>query len=138
MQLEQYLNYFPESDILIITLEELYTHRRQTLEKVFGFLKVDNTFYSPNFEQIKNKANEKRRKSQIGMLLKWVSETNIGKMFSSEIRRNLGQFLYLPFSQKIERPTIDQELRETLIDYLRDDINRLRAYTGCDFEGWCV
>lgn len=138
MQLEQYLNYFPRSHILIITLEDLYNHRMAVLKKIFRFLDVDENFYSPQFSHIKHQSNVKRRKNRIGMFLKRLSETNMAKMFSEEVRRKIGKVLYLPFSFKIERPMLDESLREKLSDCIKDDISRLREYTGCDFKEWSV
>jgi hypothetical protein len=80
----------------------------------------------------------KRRKNRVGMVLKWLSETGIAKRFSVDIRRNIGRILYLPFSTKIERPLLNDNLKEKLIDCFKDDIDRLRQYTGHDFKDWCV
>jgi len=54
------------------------------------------------------------------------------------IRENMKILLYFPFSRKIERPMLDERLREKLIAYLKDDINCLREYTDRNFEDWCV
>lgn len=138
MQLKQYIDYFPKSNILIITLEDLYNHRQLTLQKIFRFLDVDDNFYSPKFLNIKHKSIEKGCKNRIGLILKWLSEASIAKIFSTDVRMNIGRVLYLPFSTKIERPVLGEKLRGKLVDYLREDINRLREYTGCDFGTWCV
>jgi len=138
LQLSQYLEYFPNSSILIITSEEMYHQRRLTLEKIFRFLNIDETFYSEQFLKIKHRSTEKRRKDRIGLFLKWLSETDIAKTFSADLRRNIGRILYLPFSTRIERPVLNNELKEKLVEYLKDDTNRLREYTGLDFKDWCV
>ena len=39
---------------------------------------------------------------------------------------------------KTKRPVFNEKLRNELVDYLRDDINRLREFPGYDFKGWCV
>ncbi|WP_446376419.1 hypothetical protein [Coleofasciculus sp. E2-BRE-01] len=54
------------------------------------------------------------------------------------IREKAKTLLYFPFSQKVQRPTLDKSLEAELIDYLRPDINRLRDYTGLTFEDWCL
>jgi hypothetical protein len=138
MQLEQYLQYFPSSQILIITQEDLYSERRETLQRVFRFLHVDDTFYSEKFTHVKHRSSGKRRKNQIGKLLKWLAETDIAKIFSTDVRMNIGRVLYVPFSTKIEIPALDEGLKAQLITCFRDDVNRLRQYTGCDFGSWCV
>jgi len=138
MQLEKYLDYFPKSHILIVTQEDLFHRRRQTLQEIFGFLNVDETFYSRKFFNVKHKTIEKRRKNQIGFFLKRLSETNMAKIFSADLRRNIGKIVYFPFSTNIEKPVLGNGLRQELVDYLQDDMNRLRQYTGRVFDGWCV
>jgi hypothetical protein len=138
MQLEQYLHYFSKSNILIITAEDLYRHRRRTLQEIFKFLEVDETFYSSKFRNIKHQSNLKGRKNRIGLFLKWLSETNMAKIFSTDVRMTVGRFLYLPFSSQIEYPVLNQTLRAKLVQYLKDDIDRLRKLTGRDFKDWSV
>jgi hypothetical protein len=138
LQLSQYLDYFPRSNILIVIMEDLHRNRQSTLQKIFKFLNVDETFYSQKFLKIKHSSIVKKRKNSIGMFLKQLSETPLAKKFSVEFRRNIGRILYLPFSTGIERPVLNDDLKEKLIDYLKDDIDRLRQYTGCDFKDWNV
>lgn len=138
IQLEQYLSYFPKSQILILAMEDLHRYRQATLQKIFRFLEVDETFYSPKFSEIKHKSAQKRRKNRIGRFLKHLSETNAAKIFSTDLRMKVGRILYLPFSAKIKRPVPDEKLRAKLADYLRDDIRRLREYSDCDFKDWSV
>jgi hypothetical protein len=137
-QLQQYLEYFPESNILIVTAEDLYGQRRKTLQGIFKFLDVDDTFYSEKFADIKHKSVDKGRRGRIGQLLKRLSERNIAKVFSTDTRMRIGRILHLPFSTEIERAELDESLRADLIDFLREDIDRLREHTGFDLETWCV
>lgn len=138
MQLGQYLNYFPKTNILIITQEDLYSHHQQTLQQVFRFLNVDDSFYSRKFSSMRHESKYKRRKNCIGWFLTRMPGMNIVNRLPSDIQWHFERLLYLLFSHGIEWPTLDESLREELIDHLRDDINRLREYTGCDLEGWCV
>lgn len=138
IQLRQYLDYFPDSNILVLTLENLRREPRKTLGRVFRFLGVDDTFYSPKFSTIKHKSSEKRRKNRVGMLLKQMSQTRLAKVCSADVRRSIGRALYLPFSHPIQRPVLDEGLKAEMIDYLKEDIGSLRQYTGYYFEDWCV
>lgn len=138
MQIEQYVDYFPKSNILIVTQEDLYSERGLTLQKVFGYLNVDQTFYSPKFTSTEHRSVEKRRRNRIGLFLKWLSKTSIATIFSTHVRMNIGRVLYIPFSTKIETPVLNSALKAQLIAYFKDDINRLREFTGCDFETWCM
>lgn len=65
MQLEQFLRYYPNPSILIITQEELYSNRGNALQEIFRFLGVDDTFSSSEFYEILNSSNEKRRQNKM-------------------------------------------------------------------------
>lgn len=138
LQLQRYLPYFPSSNILIITAEDLLNDRRRTLEKVFAFLNVDKTFYSPKFLNIKHGSVGKKRKNRIGLLLKQFAESNMTKIFSTDMRMKLGRVIELAFATEIARPVLDESLRAELISFFKEDIDRLRKFTGYDFASWCV
>ena len=138
MQLQQYLEFFPRSNILMITAEDLLNERRKTLEKVFAFLCVDETFYSPKFHNIKHGSGGRRRKNRIGLVLKQFAESNIAKVFSTDMRMKMGQVIELAFSREIPRPVLDESSRAELVRFLKEDIDRLREFTGSDFSAWCV
>lgn len=138
MQLEQYLKFYPESSILIVTMEDLYSYRQQTLKKVFSFLNVDDTFYSTKFFKIKHKTTSKRRKNRLGLFLENLPVTNIIERFPPNLREYSKRMLYLPFSFSVERSKLDDVLRQNLIDELKDDLNCLRQFTGNDFKEWCL
>jgi hypothetical protein len=138
MQLEQYLNYFPQSQILVLAQEDLYYHRQETMQEVFRFLGVDDTFYSRRFSSIKHPSSHKRRKTPAGNYLARTALMRAVARLPFEIRGKVEALLYFPLSRRIERPALDEKLRKALIDYLADDISRLRAYTGYAFEKWCL
>ena len=138
MQLQQYLEFFPPSNILIVTQEELYSHRQRTLEKVFRFLEVDDSFHCRDFFSIRHKSSEKRRKNNAGSSMFGMFEMNVLERLPPVTRRHLEQLLYLSFSHKIEQPMLNEGLTLRLIDHIENDINHLREYTGCKFEQWCA
>jgi hypothetical protein len=137
-QLEQYLEYFPQSQILVLALEDLYYHRQETMQKVFGFLGVDDTFYSRKFSSIKHPSSHKRRKTSAGNYLARTALMRAVARLPFEIRGKVEALLYFPLSRRIERPVLDEKLRKALTDYLADDVSRLRAYTGYAFGEWCL
>jgi len=135
-QLKQYFPYYPKSKILVITLESLIQQCETTMTSVFQFLQVDDKFKSPYFSQIKNPSIAKKRKNKIGMILRYLSETSFARLFSDEFRRNVGNIVYKPFSQPINRPVINESLKRRLIDYFRDDLSNLSKFTGQDYNEW--
>ncbi len=138
MQIEQYLKHFPQANILIIATEDLNINRRQTLQKIFHFLDVDESFHSNKFSLIWHKSKYKRRKTRLGLRLEGSPIRKAIQLLPFEMRGAAEKLLYLPFSRKVERPVLNERLRETIADFLKDDINHLREYAGCDFESWCL
>jgi hypothetical protein len=138
MQLEQYLEYFPKSRILVITQEDLLARRRETMREVFQFLEVESSFYSLRFFKKMHQSRYKRRKNEVGLRLARTLEPKLIQRLHPRVRGVAEKVIYFPFSSKLEPPNLDPQLRQDLIDYLRDDLNRLRAFTGRRFEQWCV
>jgi hypothetical protein len=137
-QLEQYLEYFPASNILILTSEELSQSPRQTLKTIFQYLELEDEINLPIFFNKFHRSEVKRRKTNLGGRL---SETLLMKKIEQlppDLSYHAQRILYFPFSQKIENPTLEPKLRQKIADYLRTDIDRLRKYTGCNFKEWCV
>jgi hypothetical protein len=137
MQLEQYLDYFPRSHILTIASEDLYRHRRQTLQKVFQFLGVDDAFSCDGFSDVLHKSSAKRRRTKVGQLVAEMPGRKILKPllpFSSQ----LADVVRSASRREIKRPVLTEKLKQELIDALKDDVELLRRYTGSDFEDWCL
>lgn len=138
LQLHQYLEFYDPSQILVLTQEDLNTRRQETLKKVFTFLGVDASFYSDKFAVVQHKSSLKRRRSRFG---NWLEKSPVGeslKKLPYTLRGPAQILFYYPFSQKIERPRLDDNLRAELIDFLKEDITCLREFTGESFANWCV
>ena len=156
LQLQQYLQFFPESNILLLTSEKLSKCPQETMKQVFEFLGVDSEFdidmkqqslvnvvrfgstirsdqkFDKKFHQSANKT--RRTLSAESPLVKTVSRA-IAWM-PNEVKAPIEDIVYRPFSQKVERPKIDLDLRRKLLDYLAEDISSLKHYTKYDFPEW--
>jgi hypothetical protein len=138
MQLEQYLPYYSSSQILVVTAEDLRDRRRATLHRVFAFLEVDADFYCTQYEMQLHSSKTKRRKTPTGQ---WLSKTSLAKLIQKlpkGISWHIENLLYLPFSRAIASPKLCNTLRQTLIERLTEDVEKLRAFTGCDFPYWSI
>ena len=69
LHLRQYLPFYSESNIFVITLEELNSQPQQTLQAVFRFLGVDDSFYHPDYMQKFHASSERRLKNRFGLFL---------------------------------------------------------------------
>ncbi len=139
MQLEQYLEYFEADRILVITSEQLRAQRAETMRAVFEFLGVDPWFTSPGFEDVLYTAEEKRRNARLGYVLLGVADG----VRRSSLRPYLSPRLMAPIralngrtARPIPRPELGASLRGELVDYLRPDVERLRAFAGTPLAEW--
>lgn len=143
LQLSQFLKYFPSSHILVLTQENLMLRRRETLREVFRFLDVNESFESPGFSRTLHESSRKRLKTRLGIVL-WEHLAGLRRhvLSSSPYKYNMGVYrrferlLFLPLSRRIERPVLDDKQRERVSEYLKEDIEMLREFTGTDFEEW--
>jgi hypothetical protein len=137
-QLQRFLDCFEQSQILIVTAEELARDRAGTLAQCFRFLGVDEKFTSPKFSGVRHQSRYKRRKTPLGRRI----ERLIGDHTRGWLRTGVGwhakRLLYLPFSTPVPRPAVTDDVRARLTDALKPDIDRLRAHTGRTFEHWSI
>lgn len=138
MQLEQYWSHFSKEQLLVITQEDLFADRAGTLQDVFRFLEVDDTFRSPLFRVRRHRSNEKRRKDHIGTLLHRLVGKRFDRPHPSPLLMYVERVLYRPFSRPIPRPRLSDELRRRLVESLQNDVARLRASTGLTLEAWSL
>lgn len=138
MQLEQYLKFFPESNIMLVTTEDLYYNRQKTLQRIFRFLNVNDSFYSHKFSFAWYKSKYRRRITRLGVSLSSTPLFKSVKRLPFEFVGPVEKLLYLPFSYKMKRPFIEKKQRQDLQSFLKTDIDCLRKYTGQDFKTWSV
>ena len=50
----------------------------------------------------------------------------------------INKLIYFPFSTPVSKPILDTELRHQLIEYLKDDVEQLRQFTGQKFSEWSI
>lgn len=138
LQLKQFLDYFPLSQILIITHDDLYAERSASLKKIFRFLGIDDSFKTDNFRTLYNRSSLMREKNSLGVILSRTPVQKAIERLPQYLRWKTEWLIYYPFSRKIERPELDDDLKNVLIDHLREDINNLRELTGLKLENWCL
>jgi sulfotransferase family protein len=141
MQLERYLDYYPESQILVTTSEELKVDRNATLQGVFRFLGVDECFYSDEYSKRLYESQALKRRTRVGQGLSKLSS----RVGSSRARPLIPRAVARPikaYSRRtavaIDRPVLGDALRQRLADALADDVECLREFTGKKFERWSL
>ena len=136
-QLTRYLEVFPQSSIRVVCLEDLQTRPADVMGDLYTFLGLP-PFESERFREILNPTVIKRRKGRLARALGRVGRSAPARVFTPETRRRLGAFLYRPITRRIERPTLDDDTRRRLVEFLAPDAEALRALTGQAYPMWCV
>ncbi|MCX6620272.1 MAG: sulfotransferase [Acidobacteria bacterium] len=126
-QLSQFLEFYPRKNVLVLAQEALRNARRQTLQQVFRFLEVEETFYAWRFRWELHRSTVQRRMGEAGT---WLEP----RLPEGAVRKAL----LWPLSRAIPRPVVQEDLRRRLEDLLRDDVDALRHWTGQRFEEWSL
>jgi sulfotransferase family protein len=137
-QLERYRALFPDSQILVLDQRDLLVSRAATLREVFNFLGVDSEFNAPEFEHVYNERNRKMRAKPYAL---WLSRRGLLQRIrerSQVLPDGIRERLKLLAADPIRTPTVDPHLRAELAECLREDAERLRAYTGKPFAHWSL
>lgn len=138
-QLDPYLQRFGEERLLVVSQEDMRNDRRAVLRRAFGFLGVDETFDSAEFDR------------------EWMVSAERGPVFSAAagFAQRLGVrrlWARLPAGARwmitrrlsqgrkgaTERPEPSPEVRARLVEALADDASELRKLTGDAYAGWQV
>jgi hypothetical protein len=136
LQLQQFLEYYPPTRILVVTSEDLLLKRAETLRAIFRFLEVDDSFTSTRFDVVRYQAADQRRKTWLGLLLSPLTEMEVVRKLPPPIAWRIRYLPYFPFATRVEKPVLDESLRREILDFLRSDIDQLQAFTGRDLRYW--
>lgn len=137
-QLDHYLRWFPQNRMLVIDQTDLLTDRRATLREIFSFLMVDDTYYSPRFDDALGTARERRTY--------WPAYVRFAERIGASplrllprgarrsLRRSVDRALWPP----LETPPLDPDLRSRLEELYAGDAQRFRALTKKALPTWTV
>jgi hypothetical protein len=133
--LRPYLEQFPRSRIHLERQEELLGHRRDTMRRIFAFLGVDEGFWSPSMERLRNASGRKGRAYRLAEPLLFRRIVAPLHRFGPETKWRLER-LVARGRPAVERPAIDPVLRRRLVGELDEDIAGLEELTGWDLSAW--
>lgn len=138
LQLQQFLAYYQPSQILVLASEDLRQQTASTLRRVYEFLEVDTNFQTWGSKIQRHSSTRKRRKTELG---NWLTNTPPIKLLNQlpqYLRWPIEEFIYYFFSRPVDPPQISEALRQEIKDRLREDTQKLREFTGCDFKQWSI
>jgi len=136
-RLSPFLDSFPRDQILVIDQQDLRSRRRETLARVFGFLGVDDTFWSPRLERIRHSSGAKGRRSRLLRRIQYSRIGRVGYRLPQEAKWYLERFATAGDSAP-RRPDLDPDSRARIADALAGDVARLRATTGMELREWLI
>jgi hypothetical protein len=135
MQIERYFRTFDESQILLLTTEELHDERHATMARVCRFLDVDETAI-PDTSKEYNIGEQKRAHLAFGVA---TSRVATNERLPASVRKRLIPILSTRLASRPITDTethIDDDLRRRLEGRLRPEMERLSKYMGPSFTGW--
>jgi hypothetical protein len=137
-QLDRYREWFPDERILVLDQRDLRDRRREVLREVFGFLGVDEEFWTPEFDRLHNTQGHKLLLNDRGWRLAERRLYLPALRLTGALPERVGRAARGLMGEELERPEPSAEMLERLADSLREDAERLREYTGSQFEHWSV
>ncbi len=139
-QLEKFLAFYKKERILIVTLEMLNQSPQLVMSEVFSFLAVDSTFYSESFTR---RYHDSSKKMSSGKFLKLINHAQLPKSLitvKSKVSKLIPRQIYKKLRQRMEhyvpKPQLTASQRAKLVSIFKDDVAKLRSFTGHDFEEW--
>lgn len=132
-QLSPYLQLFPATSILVLTLEDLRSDAAEVMSRACEFLGLPpSPQVNARLKTVKHSSRLKGAPTAVGRL----AARTLPRRVVARGRRIaiLGRALYTP----TPTPALDSELRERLAAAVADDVAALRRHTGERYETWTV
>jgi hypothetical protein len=138
MQLDRYLNRFPQEQILIVDQADMRANRKAALARIFDFLCVDRNFYCEQYDDELYRT-EGRRVYPPGYA-SFIARRVVPcvRWLPASVRlslRRAGEQALLP---PLQVEPLEDSLRERLQQHFAGDAQRLRELTGQAFSTWSV
>ena len=135
MQLDRYLDWFPEEQIMVVTSDQLDGDRSTTFARIASFCGVDPGVEVPALGGRSHESSGKQ--VPVGLT---------ARLRTIPVLRRAAEVLPTPLREKIgartrrqlrpEDVAFDPVVERWLIDELTPDLQRLERWLGPDFDGW--
>lgn len=137
-QLEQYLQCFPATSVLIIDQSELRGSRAQALRRIFTFLCVASDFSSPSFDREYRGSDAGRRyPGWYRTVLDVGAKTPLG-LLPPAVRRRLRARVEGAVLPALPGVAPSGEVGERLATVLAPEADRFRSLTGLETPAWSL
>jgi hypothetical protein len=127
-----YLEHFPREQLLVVSADELRSHREATVRRVFAFIGVDPDYVPRNLDEEDWVTTSLRfRGKWSDRALHVAGRTPLHFLPSTAKRRMLRVF-----QKRLRHPDLSPELEHELWKIFTPDLERLREIVGPDFSLW--
>jgi hypothetical protein len=139
-QLEPFLGSHGGDRVLVVSQEDLHDDRDATLRRVFGFLEVDESFSSPEFDRewetgsAKGSGGFRLMDRAVRLPGLRTLDRNFDRL-PERLRWRVERIVHDPDAGPAEKPELSTRLRRQLAGRFRPDVERLEELTGRRF-GW--
>lgn len=136
-QLERYFTKFPREHIRIYLYEDLGDAPTSTVQDVFRFLNVNDSF-EPDVSLRRNVSGLPKYKTLDGLLRRQSRLKHAAKIYlPARLRWRLSTaFDDLKTRNLVDPPPLQSEMRQQLIGVYREDILRVQGLIDRDLSGW--
>ena len=131
-QLARYYELFPAAQIKVFLLEELQSDGPRVLSRMFEFLGVDPAFV-PGKLTVHNRSGV-ASSYWIGKLFQY--KNFLAPLARRIIPRGLRTNIRRRIEDSLQRPALPPEVRQSLIETYRADLQLLQRLTGRSFSHW--
>jgi hypothetical protein len=140
-QLDQFAEWFPREQLLVLTSDELRADRERSFDRVLSFVDADPGWRPPQLSVDRNVGAEKRvTRSWANHVGGALLRSRWGDRGRGRGRTTVARLRRSPLLTRPVRPddlVLADDLQRRLEDALRPDVARLRdEYLGPDFDGW--
>ncbi|SFR58652.1 Sulfotransferase domain-containing protein [Marinobacter daqiaonensis] len=135
-QLEQFLNFFKDDQVCVISMENLKQSPEDLMKKVFQFLEIDDQFSVKKSGTVFNANQNTTRKSKLGLALLSIYRRNLRqRALPYRLKRMIESTAEIG-STKIEKPILSNEEYEALRDFYEQDSAKLHEKFGISTQHW--
>ena len=145
VQLQQYLEYFPQEQLLVITSEDLREVREATMRRVYGFLGVDANFVPADLDREFYRTDDQPSRSLVPLSIrKGLKRHFPAAKRAKELENNVFRKVkHLRGQARHNGPPlgvagIPDDVRARIAKTLHDDVADLRIFLGPEFGGWGI
>jgi hypothetical protein len=131
-QLDELYARFPAENILILLFEDFVAHQQETVDRVTAFLGLDPIKITPS---VSNAAKGRVRSKGLDRIVRALTNLLPDSMKTGFARRIRNALLRINHVEEL-REEIPAGFLDTLKEYYREDVERLRKDYGVDTSKW--